>query len=100
MEDCEPQEGVTLEIEVRTDVSQEIVESDNSVLKDRMQSDDEIAIVYDVKLIRITTDPVTGIELREEIQPSDVKPGAVVVINMDIPEALRGKAFKVFVLPA
>ncbi|MBE5763170.1 MAG: hypothetical protein E7338_02985 [Clostridiales bacterium] len=95
LEDCDPQEGVTLEIEVRTDVSQEIVESDNSVLKDRMQSDDEIAIVYDVKLIRITTDPVTGIELREEIQPSDVKPGAVVVINMDIPEALRGKAFKV-----
>ncbi len=95
LEDCEPQEGVSLEIEVRADISQEIVEADNSVLVDRMQSDDEIAIVYDVKLIRVTTDPITGMELREEIQPSDVKPDAVVVINMEIPENLRGKTVKV-----
>ena len=95
LEDCEPQEGVSLEIEVKAEVSQEIVESDNSVLADRMQSDDEIAIVYDVKLIRITTDPITGMELREEIQPSEIKPDAVVVINMEIPEELRGKNVKV-----
>ena len=95
LEDCAPQEGVEVEVEVKTDVSKEITEVDNSALINRIQKDDEIAIVYDVKLIRITTDPATGMELREEIQPSDIRPGMVVAINMDIPEALRGKNIKV-----
>lgn len=92
LEDCEPQEGVTVEVEVKADVSQEVVESDKSVLDSRIQSDDEIAIVYEVKLIRVTVED--GVEVREEIQPSDIKPGAVVVINMEIPEELRGKPFR------
>ena len=93
LEDCEPQEGVTVEVEVKTDVSQEVAQSDKSVLATSLQSDDEIAIVYDVKLIRTTTE--NGVEIREEIQPSDIQPGTVVAINMEIPEALRGNTFRI-----
>ncbi|MBQ9369530.1 MAG: InlB B-repeat-containing protein [Clostridia bacterium] len=94
LEDTDPEDavGVTVEVEVKTEVSEEVTQSENNVLSGSLQSDDEIAIVYEVKLIRTTIE--NGIEIREEIQPSDIKPGTVVVINMVIPEELRGKPFK------
>ncbi len=94
LEDTDPEdaEGVTVEVEVKTEISEEVTQSENNVLVGSLQSDDEIAIVYDVKLIRTTIE--NGVEIREEIQPSDIKPGTVVVINMVIPEELRGKPFK------
>ena len=94
LEDTAPEdaEGVTVEVEVKTEVSEEVTQSENNVLDGSLQSDDEIAIVYEVKLIRTTIE--NGVEVREEIQPSDIKPGTIVVINMVIPEGLRGKPFK------
>ena len=92
LEDTEAQDGVSVEIEVKTEISDEVKESENSVLKTALQADDEVAIVYEVKLIRTTIE--NGVEIREEIQPSDIKPGTIVSINMLIPETLRGKPFK------
>ena len=94
LEDTAPEdaEGVTVEVEVKTEVSEEVAQSEKNVLNGALMSDDEIAIVYEVKLIRTTIED--GVEIREEIQPSDIKPGTVVVINLPIPEDLRGKPFK------
>lgn len=92
LEDTEAQEGVSVEVEVKTEISEEVQLSEKNVLNQVLQSDDEIAIVYDVKLIRTMIE--NGVEIREEIQPSDIKPGTIISIDMTIPEELRGKPFK------
>ena len=92
LEDTEAQEGVSVEVEVKTEISEEVQLSEKNVLNQVLQSDDEIAIVYDVKLIRTMIE--NGVEIREEIQPSDIKPGTIISIDMTIPEGLRGKPFK------
>ncbi len=53
----------------------------------------KIVSVCDVKLIQ--TKEVDGQMVEVEIQPSDIKEGAKVVIKMAIPESLKNKDFKV-----
>ncbi|MDY6368158.1 MAG: uL15m family ribosomal protein [Clostridia bacterium] len=92
IEDTAPQSDVSVEIELKTEISEEVQEVQNSVLNTVIQEGDEIAVVYDVKLIRKTIE--NGVEIREEIQPSDIKAGTIVAISMTIPETLRGKTFR------
>ena len=93
IEGAEYDDDIVVEVEVRTDVASEQSQVDYSeIVKDNLASNEEIAIVYDVKLIQITV--VGGVETKTAIQPSDIKPGTTVLIRMDIPEALRGKTFR------
>ena len=93
IEGAEYDEDIIVEVEVRTDVASEQSQIDYSeIIKDNLAANEKIAIVYDVKLIQITV--VGGVETKSTIQPDDIKPGTTVLIRMDIPEALRGKEFK------
>ena len=93
IEGAEEHDDIIVEVEVKTDISSEQSQTDYSeAVKDKIGTDKEIALVYNVKLIQITN--VGGVETKTEIQPSDIKPGTTVVIRMDIPEQLRGKNFK------
>ena len=93
IEGAEYDEDIIVEVEVRTDVASKQSQIDYSeIIKDNLAANEKIAIVYDVKLIQITV--VGGVETKIAIQPDDIKPGTTVLIRMDIPEALRGKEFK------
>lgn len=93
IEGAECHDDIIVEVEVRTDIASEQSQVDYSnIIKDNLAANEEIAIVYDVKLIQITV--VDDVETKTTIQPDDIKPGTTVLIKMDIPEALRGKNFK------
>ncbi len=84
---------VEVEVEVKTDISSEEAKSDyKDAVSKKLEENQKIALVYDVKLIQKTI--VGGVETKKEIQPSDIKPGTTIVIKMDIPTALQGKEFK------
>ena len=84
---------VEVEVEVKTDISSEEAKSDyKDAVSKKLEENQKIAFVYDVKLIQKTI--VGGVETKKEIQPSDIKPGTTIVIKMDIPTVLQGKEFK------
>ena len=81
---------IELKVEVKTDVKAESSQVDSSkAVVAFLDENDEITAVYDVKLVRT----INGVE--EEIQPSDIKEGTVIVVEMAIPEELKGKEFKI-----
>ena len=81
---------IELRVEVKTDLKTETIYEDysNSVAA-FVDENDEITAVYDVKLVRT----INGVE--EEIQPSDIKEGTVIIVEMAIPEEVKGKEFKI-----
>ena len=103
----DPNSGVELEIldkEVDDDIgilvqvkSTEIIKEDTTdyaaIAAKYARNDEEIAFVYDVKLVKVTI--VGGQEQKEEIQPETIAPGTKVRITMDIPESLGGREFRV-----
>ncbi len=91
--DDENTRNISVKVDVKAEVSQEITQVEDNKLTEQLVENDEIAIVYEVKLIQTTK--IDGFEYREEIQPSDIKPGTTVIIRMDVPEELRGKEFRV-----
>ena len=94
IEGAEVDENIEIEVEVRTSVASEQSEVDyTDVVASKLEQNEEVFIVYDVKLIQITI--ISGQEVRTEIQPSDIKPGATILVVMDIPQELRGKDIKV-----
>lgn len=81
--------NISVKIEIKTEVSVDEKKSKYSSLADGyVNPDEDIAAIYDVKLIRT----VGGVE--EEIQPSDIKPGTKVTISMVLPDELVGKNFR------
>lgn len=81
--------NISVKIEIKTEVSIDEKKSKYSSLADGyVNPDEDIAAIYDVKLIRT----VGGVE--EEIQPSDIKPGTKVTISMVLPDELVGKNFR------
>lgn len=81
---------VVLKVEVRTDVKSESSHEDYSkAVAAVIDQNDKIAAVYDVKLVRT----INGVE--EEIQPSDIKEGMIIVVEMAIPKEVKGKDFKI-----
>lgn len=82
--------NVTLKVEVKTEVTAEEKKGDyKEIGKKFVEKNEDIAGIYDVKLIRTTN----GVE--EIIQPSDIKPGTKVTVAMRIPDMLVGKNFRI-----
>ena len=83
--------NISVKIEIKTEVSVDEKKSKYSSLANGyVNPDEDIAAIYDVKLIRT----VGGVE--QEIQPSDIKPGTKVTISMVLPDELVGKNFRLF----
>ena len=81
--------NISVKIEIKTEVSVDEKKSKYSSLANGyVNPDEDIAAIYDVKLIRT----VGGVE--QEIQPSDIKPGTKVTISMVLPDELVGKNFR------
>lgn len=81
--------NISVKIEIKTEVSVDEKKSKySSLVNGYVNPDEDIAAIYDVKLIRT----VGGVE--EEIQPSDIKPGTKVTISMVLPDELVGKNFR------
>ena len=91
---AEVDENVQLKVEVKAEIATEEAQGDyTEAVKEKITEKEEVAIVYEVKLLRLTV--VGGQETLEEIQPSEIKEGATLTITMKIPEELKGKAFRV-----
>lgn len=75
-------ENITLRVEVRTDVVEKDIAEDYAKIQAKLEPNEQISKVYDVKLIQTTG----GIE--KEIQPSDIKPGLKITVKMAIPEGI------------
>ena len=85
---------VSVKVEVKTNVKATAEKKTyNNIEKDYVENGKEISFVYNVKLVRTVVKD--GVEVQEEIQPSDIKEGTVIVITMNVPEALKGQAFRV-----
>lgn len=81
--------NISIKIEVKTDVTAaEKKDKYKTMGKNHIGKNEDIGIVYDVKLIRT----IGGVQ--ETIQPSDIKPGTHVTVAMDIPEELIAKSFR------
>ena len=81
--------NISVKIEIKTEVSVDEKKSKYSSLANGyVNPDEDIAAIYDVKLIRT----IDGVE--QEIQPSDIKPGTKVTISMVLPDELVGKKFR------
>ena len=91
---AEVDESVQLKVEVKAAIATEEAQGDyTEAVKEKIAEKEEVAIVYEVKLLRLTV--VGGQETLEEIQPSEIKEGATITITMKIPEELKGKDFRV-----
>ena len=82
--------NISVKVEIKTEITTEEKHTTyKEVGKNFIAKNENIACIFDVKLIR-TTD---GVE--EEIQPSDIKEGAIVTISMNVPETLVGKDVRI-----
>jgi len=80
---------ITIKVEVKTEISMEEKKTEYANIgKEYVKPDEDITAIYDVKLIRTTN----GVE--EEIQPSQIKEGTTIFVQMAIPEELVGKEFR------
>ena len=81
---------ISLKVEVKSTIEKVDYEAITAKYVDKRS---EISSVYNVKLYR--TEIVNGITTIEEIQPSDIKEGASIIVKMAIPEHLIGRSFRV-----
>ena len=82
VEDAAVPDNVELRVEVRADVKEKDIPEQYNIIVKKLAEDEEIAKVYDVRLIQKVGDVET------EIQPSDLKPGLKLKVHMAIPEGL------------
>ena len=88
-DDFEVPANVEIRVEVRADVKEKDDQEAYKTILGKLAEDEEIAKVYDVKLIRT----VAGVE--EEIQPSDLKDGLKFKVYMAIPQGLDTTNLKI-----
>nr|MCR5349591.1 hypothetical protein [Acholeplasmatales bacterium] len=89
--------NIKLKVEVKAEMNNE-ESKDTSILdrdevKEHLSSTDRVAIIYDVKLLRKTV--INGVETVVEIQPSEIKEGVTIEIEMKLPQDLIGKKFRI-----
>ncbi|MCR4874924.1 MAG: hypothetical protein K5923_04210 [Clostridia bacterium] len=89
--------SVKLKVEVKASIDSEEQSTEAAAkaeaVQEQLQSNDRIALVYDVKLVRKTI--VAGVETTTTIQPSDIKEGATIEIEMAVPEELQNVSFRI-----
>ena len=82
IDDAVVPENITLRVEVRTDVAEKEIAEDYAKIQAKLESNEQIFKVYDVKLIQT----IGGVE--KEIQPSDIQEGLKITVKMAIPEGI------------
>ena len=82
-------EDITLKVVVKTEVTAIEGKVDPAKVQEKISSKEKIAKVYDVKLIRT----VGGEE--EIIQPSDIKPGMKVKVEIQLPKGISAKGLRI-----
>ena len=79
-----------LEVKIETDKIDEVPEQMTEYINEK----EEIALVYDVKLWKITNEG--GVEKKELIQPTQIEGATSIVVNMEIPDEIKGKTFRLY----
>lgn len=79
---------VTIRVEVRAEVKEASSEVDYSKIKAKLNNNEHISKVYDVKLIKTEG----GVET--EIQPSDIKEGLKLKVKITLPDDVSTKGLK------
>ena len=82
-------EDITLKVVVKTEVTTQEGKVDVAKVQEKISSKEKIAKVYDVKLIRT----VGGVE--EEIQPSDIKEGMKVKVEIQLPKGVKANGLRI-----
>ena len=83
-------DNVTIVVEVKTSLSEQQVQADYDKIKNKLEANEDISKVYEVKLIRT----VNGVST--EIQPSDIKAGTEITIVMTLPEeVIKAGSFRI-----
>ena len=83
-------DNITIVVEVKTSLSEQQVQADYDKIKNKLEANEDISKVYEVKLIR-TIDGVST-----EIQPSDIKAGTEITIVMTLPEeVIKAGSFRI-----
>ena len=81
--------NIKIQVEIKTTVSAEEKSAEYKNINDKLESNEEITKVYEVKLIRT----VDGVET--EIQPSDIQEGIEITVSMVLPEDAASGKFKI-----
>ena len=82
-------ENVHIKVEVKTTITAEATPADYDAVKAKLESDEQITTVYEVKLIRTINGADTV------IQPSDLEDGATIIVTMDIPDGVKIGSFRI-----
>lgn len=81
--------NVTVKVEVKTSVQAQQGTTGYNNIQKLLGGNQKISGVYDVKLMRTVGDVVT------EIQPSDIKPGMIIIVEITLPDGLEIEGLKV-----
>ena len=82
-------EDITLKVVVKTEVTAKEGKIDPAKVQEKISSKEKIAKVYDVKLIRIIG------ENEEEIQPSDIKEGMTIKVQITLPKGVNANGLRI-----
>ena len=80
---------VTLRVEIKTSVTTKEGKVDGQKIQEMLDKNEKVAKVYDVKLIQT----IDGVET--EIQPSDIKEGTTIKVQIHLPKDVKAKGLRV-----
>ena len=81
--------NVTIKVEVETTVQAQKGTTEYQNIQDMLGNNEKIAAVYDVKLIQT----INGVET--QIQPSDIKEGMIIVVEITLPDGFEAEGLKI-----
>ena len=81
--------NVTLKVELKTEVKAEQGSTEYSKISSMLGENEKISAVFDIKLIR------TEGGIQTEIQPSDIKEGMIIIIEITLPDGLNVEGLRV-----
>ena len=80
---------VELNVKVKSTVSAKEGSTDYEAIKEKLEKNEKIAKVFDVKLIQT----INGVET--ELQPSDIEEGMIITVRMELPKGVSVKDLRV-----
>ena len=81
--------NVTLKVELKTEVKAEQGSTEYSKISSMLGENEKISAVFDVKLIK------TEGSVQTEIQPSDIKEGMIIIIEITLPDGLNVEGLRI-----
>ena len=80
---------VELNVEVKSTVSAEEGSADYEAILEKLEKNEKIAKVFNVKLIQT----INGVET--EIQPNDIEEGMIITVRMELPKGISAKNLRI-----